>query len=88
MPAGAVLASQPIRLRRECTLAGGDDYELLFTAPAAREADVRLAAVRAGCPVTCIGRIDAALGTRVVDRDGRPVTAAFASFDHFKAAGA
>ena len=88
VPMGAVLATQPLGLRRECTLAGGDDYELLFTAPAAREADVRTAAARAHCAVTRIGRIDAAQGTRVIDRDGQPVAAAFASFDHFKAASA
>ena len=88
VPVGAVLAAQPIGLRRECALAGGDDYELLFTAPAAREAEVRAAAGSADCAVTRIGRIDAAQGLRVVDRDGQPVAAALAGFDHFKVASA
>ena len=32
VPRSAVLAAQPAALQRECTLAGGDDYELVFTA--------------------------------------------------------
>jgi thiamine-monophosphate kinase len=83
LPASAVLAAQPIALRRECLLAGGDDYELLFTAPAAQADRVRAAGASANVAVTCIGRIDAA-GLRIVDRDGRAVDAAYASFDHFK----
>jgi thiamine-monophosphate kinase len=84
LPASAVLAAQPLELRRECTLAGGDDYELLFTAPPAREAEVRTAAASAGCAATRIGRIEATPGTRIVDRHGNAVTDSFTSFDHFK----
>jgi thiamine-monophosphate kinase len=78
-----VLAGQPIALRRECLLAGGDDYELLFTAPAVQADRVRAAGASAAVAVTCIGRIDAT-GLRIVDREGRAVDAAYASFDHFK----
>jgi thiamine-monophosphate kinase len=85
LPMSAVLAAQPLALRRECLLAGGDDYELLFTAPAAREAEVRAAAAGAGCAATRIGRIDATPGARIVDRAGQAVANTFASFDHFKA---
>jgi len=84
LPTSAVLAAQPEALRRECTLAGGDDYELLFTAPMAQDDAVRAAAASAGCAVTPIGRIDAAPGLRLVDRDGRAIDARFGSFDHFK----
>jgi thiamine-monophosphate kinase len=85
LPMSAVLAAQPLELRRECTLAGGDDYELLFTAPATQADRVRAAGASAGVSVTCIGRIDAASGLHIVDRDGKAVTTAFTSFDHFKA---
>ena len=34
LPRSAVLAAQPPAVQRQCVLAGGDDYELLFTAPA------------------------------------------------------
>jgi thiamine-monophosphate kinase len=84
LPRSADLAAQPLDLRRLCGLAGGDDYELLFTAPSHRAADVARAARETGVPVTCIGRIEAAPGLRLVDAAGAPVTAGFASFDHFK----
>jgi thiamine-monophosphate kinase len=84
LPMSAVLASQPLALQRECLLAGGDDYELLFTAPAAQADRVRAAGSAAEVAVTCIGRIEATAGVRVVDRQGRPVPAMFAGFDHFK----
>lgn len=70
-------------LRREFTLAGGDDYELAFTAPAdAREA-VAVAAAQAGTRVTRIGRIEEAPGLRLVDAQGRSIGRRYGSFDHF-----
>jgi thiamine-monophosphate kinase len=85
VPMSAVLAAQPPAWRRECTLAGGDDYELLFTAPPSADAALEAAAEAAGCAVTRIGRIEAAsAGLRVVDGTGRAIDAAFAGFDHFK----
>lgn len=84
LPLSAVLAAQPLELQRECALAGGDDYELLFTAAPAHEAAVRAAAARAGCAATRIGRIEAVPGARIVDRSGSALTATFTSFDHFR----
>ena len=69
--------------RLEYVLAGGDDYELAFTAPADRRRAVEAAAVQAGTPVTRIGRIEAAPGLRLVDGEGRPLEQRFGSFDHF-----
>ncbi|WP_234193184.1 thiamine-phosphate kinase [Pseudacidovorax sp. NFM-22] len=70
-------------MQRSLTLAGGDDYELAFTAPTDRSADVEAAARAAGVPVTRIGSIETEPGLRVVDAQGRPVDQRFASFDHF-----
>ena len=70
---------------RSLALAGGDDYELAFTAPAAARAAVEAAGHAAGTPVTRIGRIEAEPGLRIVDAQGAPVTQRFASFDHFSA---
>ena len=82
LPMSPDLAAQPTALQRLCTLAGGDDYELLFTAsPHARDAVLR-AAGEAGVEVTAIGRIEAAPGARFVDGRGAPVSG-FAGFDHF-----
>jgi len=83
LPRSAALARQDIELQRLCLLAGGDDYELLFTAPATAEAAVRAAAASAGVAVTRCGRIDAASGLRVIDRSGCAVPTPWRSFDHF-----
>jgi thiamine-monophosphate kinase len=83
LPLSAVLAAQPLAWQRACGLAGGDDYELLFTAPAARQAAVLAAAQQAGVAVTCCGRIEAEPGLRVVDDAGRPLATPFKGFDHF-----
>lgn len=66
-----------------CTLAGGDDYELCFTAPSSAQAAVRNAAAQAGVPVTCIGRIEAERGVRVMAPGGQQLPLRFSSFDHF-----
>lgn len=84
VPRGAVLAAQPLALQRICTLAGGDDYELLFTAPREAADRVQAAAREAGTAVTRIGRIEAGQGLRLVDREGHELANTFGSFDHFK----
>jgi thiamine-monophosphate kinase len=67
----------------ELVLAGGDDYELVFTAPLAARAAVQAAALASQTGVTRIGRIEAEPGLRLMDRQGRRVVRRFASFDHF-----
>ena len=84
VPRSADLAAQPLDLQRLCTLAGGDDYELVFTAPEAAAPAVRAAAVQAGVAASRIGRIEAAPGLRVVDGRGQALEGAWASFDHFR----
>lgn len=84
VPRSAVLGALPEALQRECTLAGGDDYEILFSAAPGAAARVAAAARAAQVPVTRIGRLSAAAGLRLIDRDGRPVAHTFGSFDHFK----
>ncbi len=84
LPRSTVLAAQPQRLQRLCTLTGGDDYELVFTAPAAADAAVQAAARAAGVAVSAVGMIEAAPGLRLIDTDGAPVSPLAAAFDHFK----
>ena len=71
------------KLLQQCTLAGGDDYELLFTAPPQHRAAVAAAAAQSQTAVTCIGQVQAEPGLRLVDAQGQPVEHRFASFDHF-----
>lgn len=79
----ARLAGSDRVLALACLLAGGDDYELCFTAPTAARARVGAAASAAGVAVTRIGRIEAAPGLRVRDEQGVPLAALPAAFDHF-----
>jgi len=83
LPRSAVLAAMPMALQHQCLLAGGDDYELLFTAPAARHAAVLAAAAQAGVAVHHCGHVEAARGLRVVDSSGDAVATPWRSFDHF-----
>ena len=84
LPRSAVLAAQPMETQRQCLLAGGDDYELVFTAVASRRDAVAAAAAGAGVAVRRIGRIDAGEGLRLIDRGGEAVASRLGSFDHFR----
>jgi thiamine-monophosphate kinase len=67
-------------------LAGGDDYELVFTAPPSAREAVAVAATQAHTPVARIGQIEARTADaaiRLVDGEGAPVAQTFAGFDHF-----
>lgn len=70
-------------LQLEYVLAGGDDYELAFTAPPERRAAVQAAAAQANTRVTRIGQVEARHGVRVVDAEGHVMNRRFGSFDHF-----
>jgi thiamine-monophosphate kinase len=68
---------------RSYVLAGGDDYELAFTAPASARDAVRAAAGQSGTPVLRIGAIEAEPGLRLVDGQGALLRQRYGSFDHF-----
>lgn len=84
LPRSSIMSVQRLAVQRLCTLSGGDDYELLFTAPVSARAAVESAARAADTPVARIGRIEEQAGLRLVDTDGKAVPATFDSFDHFK----
>ena len=73
-----------LEITQRCTLSGGDDYELAFTAPPAQRGAVAVAADASRTPVTRIGTVQAEPGLRLVDGAGQPVTHSYASFDHFR----
>jgi thiamine-monophosphate kinase len=88
LPAGPVLARQSSDLRRRFTLAGGDDYELCFTAPVANREAVLEAGRASGTAVTRVGRIEAETGLRFVDATGFPLDLKLSGWDHFSSGGA
>lgn len=84
LPFGPTLDTLPLEIKRRYALAGGDDYELCFTAPASKREQVLAAAQAADTPVTLIGRIEEETGLRITDQQGQPVNVPLQSFDHFK----
>jgi thiamine-monophosphate kinase len=85
LPRSAAVSRQSMAVQHESLLAGGDDYELLFTAPPALQAAVQRAADQAHTPVARIGRIDAEPGLRVIDAGAGAIPLP-RGFDHFAAA--
>ena len=77
------LATLPLNRRLDFALAGGDDYELCFTAPVNQRELVHAAAWETHTPITRIGRITAEPGLTVLDPNGQVVQRRFSSFDHF-----
>jgi thiamine-monophosphate kinase len=74
-PARKILAQDPQWLTT--VLTGGEDYELLFTLPPARESEL------AGLPVTVIGRMEAGSGVKVLDGGGHPLDLGAGGYRHF-----
>ena len=64
-------------------LGGGDDYELLFSAPVAQEDAVQAAGRATGVTLTRIGRLEAGPGLRLVDALGHLLDGRYTSYDHF-----
>jgi len=72
-------------LARQCLLAGGDDYELVFTAPPGRHDAIIDLAGRLALALTWIGTITGKGSGELmlVDVEGRPLSMPRRGFDHF-----
>lgn len=70
---------------RDAYLSGGDDYELVFTAPAMYHAQIVQLSHELGLPLNCIGKTEAGPAGQlsVFDAAGRPVEIAQRGYDHF-----
>jgi thiamine-monophosphate kinase len=79
----AKLAGAERTLALACLLAGGDDYELCFTADSAARERIASIAAELLLPLTRIGVVTAASGFVVRDESGRPLHPLPAAFDHF-----
>ncbi|MEO8344234.1 MAG: thiamine-phosphate kinase [Betaproteobacteria bacterium] len=79
----AIIDHEHRALGVSCLLAGGDDYELCFTADAARRDTLADISRHTGVPLTRIGTVTAGTGLVVRDEQGAPLPAAPQAFDHF-----
>lgn len=73
------------RLVQQCLLAGGDDYELAFTARPDARAKIEQLAADLGLTLTCIGKVGAAEPGQVsvIDPAGNDMQLTYKGFDHF-----
>jgi len=67
----------------ECLLAGGDDYELCFTVPEGRTAEIDALARALPLALTRVGVIEKHAGLAVLDEDGVALSSLPRAFDHF-----
>jgi thiamine-monophosphate kinase len=72
-----------IEKRREFALGGGDDYELLFTAPTAATAQLASLSEQLNLPITRIGQMVDGSQVVVRDRHGARYDVKRAGFEHF-----
>ncbi|MFU2486982.1 thiamine-phosphate kinase [Thauera sp. WH-1] len=71
-------------LARRCLLGGGDDYELLFAAPAAKRAEVQTLSAQLGLALHRIGELTSEPGALWLREDGgRLVRSTPSGYDHF-----
>ncbi|HSL71172.1 MAG TPA: AIR synthase-related protein, partial [Longimicrobiales bacterium] len=78
----AARGPQPLRL----ALAGGDDYELCFTAAPDEMIQVHDAfETEFELPVTDVGEVSAGEGLTIIGEDGAPLSGVTAGWDHFGA---
>lgn len=85
LPQAALATGVAAELVRDCLLAGGDDYELLFAAPPQRRPQIEALAASLDLPLTRIGLLRAGTAGEIILRDGRgqPLPVARRGFDHF-----
>ncbi len=67
----------------DCALSGGDDYELLFTAPPEKEPTIKALAEDLKLPLTAIGKITGDDGITLLDETGKPLVITGRGFKHF-----
>ena len=79
------LASSAHDVALRCLLAGGDDYELCFTAAPSHDRRVVALAIELGLELRRVGIIAAEPGLVVQDSSGRPLAPLPQAYDHFAA---
>jgi thiamine-monophosphate kinase len=67
-----------------CLLAGGDDYELCFTASERKQKEIEELSLKLAISLTRIGRITQGKGLTVLNSDGTAITQETKGYDHFR----
>jgi thiamine-monophosphate kinase len=83
IPSDPCLGGLPQRERAALALAGGDDYELLFTAAPENRSALDALAVSLGLPLTRIGRIVPGSEVQLFDARGATMSVDGTGYDHF-----
>ncbi len=84
LPKGPTYDADLRRIALECQVAGGDDYELCFTAPAEHHVAIGQIAARLELPLWCIGEMGHGDGgVQVLDPDGHVVEFEHHGYEHF-----
>lgn len=84
VPRASATAVVDEAIAMRCVLAGGDDYELVFTAPAVARARIEALSARLGVAITHIGRMVAGNSSvSVSDGHGGTIDLDRLGFDHF-----
>ena len=79
----ALLANFSLAEARQLALAGGDDYEVCFTAAIAQRQAIMHIATITGVPVSLIGRVTAGPQVQVLDAAGQITSITHRGFGHF-----
>jgi thiamine-monophosphate kinase len=87
LPMSDSLSDLPLSDRLQYALAGGDDYELAFTADPSNRHAIEALSERFkrshGFELTLIGRMQEGAGVNFVNEDGRPVALNLKAYEHF-----
>lgn len=81
--AAEVMPMKDQPLARQAILAGGDDYELLFSAPPDRSVLIDAISARLRLALTRIGRVGNGSGVVVLDENGTAIDLKVKGHDHF-----
>lgn len=83
LPLAPEIAGLDQTLRQNALLAGGDAYELCFTARPRRREQILALAQKLGIAVSLIGKIMAGDQCKIIDANGNQVQQELKGFDHF-----
>jgi len=76
-------AVKPLKKPHECVLAGGDDYELLFTAPLSLQRTLRTIAGKIETRISLIGQMTKERAIKVLDEKGGKIVLGKSGWRHF-----